>query len=79
MHQSAAALCQLLRLSTSALCRYHLRVSGLIARYPRKSNGTSWDGGDLKSRRLTGTRRTRRHPSSALSSGGSDQNAEELQ
>ena len=79
MHQSAAALCQLLRLSTSALWMYHLRVSGLMARRPRKSKGTSGDGCDPKSLRCTGMRSTRRHPSSALSSGGRDQNADELQ
>lgn len=41
VHQSAAALCQPRSVSTSALCTYHLRVSGFMLILPLVSNGTS--------------------------------------
>lgn len=78
-HQSAAALCQSLRLPTSARCRYHLLVSGFIASLPLMSNGIRGEGSSRKSFLWTGTRSTSMHPSASRSFCGRAQNTAELQ
>lgn len=78
-HQSAAALCQHLRVSVSARWMYHLLVSGLMWTMPLTLYGMSLLSHPSRSERRTGMRRTMRLPRRVLSFSGRDQNATELQ